>query len=109
MDPGSRSGEVAASSVPAAPATSRTLWTRASLVWMLIVLAETGSGWVREVFIAPQIGALRARQLGVLVGSVMILLITWACARWMNLRNARAVWQVGAFWVALIVVFELAA
>ena len=45
-------------------------WLRASLVWMLIMLAETGHGMVREVFIAPVIGGLRARQLGVLVGCI---------------------------------------
>ena len=31
-------------------------WLRAALVWMLFMLAETGSGMVREVFIAPVIG-----------------------------------------------------
>ena len=36
-------------------------WMRAALVWMLFMLAETGSGMVREVFIAPVIGALRAQ------------------------------------------------
>ena len=52
---------------------------RAALVWMLFMLAETGSGMVREVFIAPVLGALRARQL-----------------------------TVGAFWVILTLAFEFA-
>jgi hypothetical protein len=47
-------------------------WLRAALVWMLIMLAETGNGVIREVFIAPVIGAMRARQLGVLIGCILI-------------------------------------
>ncbi len=42
---------------------------RVVAVWMLIMLAETAHGAVREVFIAPVLGGLRARQLGVLIGS----------------------------------------
>jgi len=83
-------------------------WLRAALVWMLIMLAETGSGMVREVFIAPVIGGLRARQLGVLVGCILIFVIAWLTARWMNARTLRDQLAVGAFWVALTLLFEAA-
>ena len=83
-------------------------WYRAALVWMLIMLAETGHGVVREVFIAPVIGDLRARQLGVLVGCVIIFVIAWLTARWMGAGTRRAQFTVGAFWVALTLVFEIA-
>ena len=83
-------------------------WLRASLVWMLIMLAETGHGVVREVFIAPVIGAMRARQLGVLIGCVLIFIIAWLTARWMNVRTRREQLMVGAFWVGLTLVFEVA-
>lgn len=73
-----------------------------------MMLAETGHGAVREIFIAPGIGALRARQLGVLIGSLIVLLIAWACARWMSLPGRRAQFLVGGFWVVLTVAFELA-
>jgi hypothetical protein len=75
---------------------------------MLLMLAETGHGAVREVFIAPLIGALRARQLGVLVGSVIVLLVTLLCFRWLQARTRVAQLHTGAFWVVLTVVFELA-
>ena len=81
---------------------------RASLVWMLIMLAETGSGMVREVFIAPIIGGLRARQLGMLVGCILIFVIAWLTTRWMNARTLRDQLAVGAFWVVLTLVFEFA-
>lgn len=81
---------------------------RASLTWMLIILVETLHGMVREIFLAPTIGDLRARQLGVLVGSVLILAIAWLTARWLNARSARSQLLVGAYWVVLTLVFEFA-
>src|SRR5688500_18402346 len=96
MDTGSRGLEVAVS-VP---------WTRAALVWILIMLAETGHGVVRELFIAPVIGGLRARQLGVLVGCAIIFIIAWLTARWMKATTLRQQLTTGAFWVALTLAFE---
>ena len=83
-------------------------WLRASLVWMLIMLAETGHGVIREVFIAPVTGAMRARQLGVLIGCILIFVIAWLTARWMNVRTRREQLTAGAFWVGLTLVFEVA-
>ena len=83
------------------------MWMRASLVWMLMMLAETGHGVVREVFIAPAIGGLRARQLGVLVGCALIFVIAWLTARWMGASSRRQQFRVGAYWVILTLAFEL--
>ena len=84
------------------------MWTRAILVWMLIMVAETGHGLVREVFIAPVIGGLRARQLGILVGCVIIFVIAWLTARWMGATTSRQQFKVGALWVILTLLFEFA-
>jgi hypothetical protein len=84
------------------------MWLRATLVWMLIMLAETGHGVVREVFIAPAIGGLRARQLGVLVGCIIVFVIALLLARWMKAGSRRDQFRVGAYWVALTLVFEFA-
>ena len=83
-------------------------WLRVALVWMLIMLAETGHGVIREVFIAPVTGAMRARQLGVLIGCILIFVIAWLTARWMNVRTRREQLMVGAFWVGLTLIFEVA-
>ena len=61
-------------SVPVAPDGDAVPWMRVSLVWMLIMLVETAHGFVREIFIAPAIGGLRARQLGVALGALIVLL-----------------------------------
>jgi hypothetical protein len=84
------------------------MWLRATLVWMLIMLAETGHGVVRELFIAPLIGGLRARQLGVLVGCVIVFVIAWLLARWMKAGATRDQFRIGAYWVALTLAFEIA-
>ena len=102
MDTGSRSREVAT-----AGAGDGVPWTRAALVWMLLMLLETGQGILREVMIAPVIGSLRARQWGVLSGAVIVLAITFALSRWLKAATPRAQWMVGGFWVALTVTFEV--
>lgn len=81
---------------------------RASLTWMLIIVVETVHGLVREIFIAPVLGDLRARQLGVLVGCVLVFVIAWLTARWLGARSRRIQLQVGAFWVSMTLVFEFA-
>ena len=83
-------------------------WLRAALVWMLFMLAETGSGLVREVFIAPVLGDLRARQLGVLVSCIILFVIAWLTARWMGAGTRRQQLMVGGFWVLLTLIFEFA-
>lgn len=74
---------------------------------MLIVLAETAHGATREMFIAPVLGDLRARQLGVWVGSLIIFAIACATIRWLRLGSPRAQLQAGAIWVALTLAFEI--
>jgi hypothetical protein len=75
---------------------------------MLIILAETLHGLAREIFIAPVLGDLRARQVGVFIGCVLILLIAWPTARWVGARTTRTQLWVGAYWVALTLAFEFA-
>ena len=83
-------------------------WWRASLTWMLIMLAETLHGMARAIFIAPALGDLRARQLGVWVGCALIFAIAWLTARWLGARSRRTQLQVGAFWLVLTLAFEFA-
>jgi hypothetical protein len=97
MDPGSRSDEVIASH-----------WRRATLAWMLIILAETVHGAIREIFIAPALGDLRARQLGVGVGCVIIFGIAWFAVRWIGARNRATLLGIGLMWVCLTLAFEMA-
>jgi hypothetical protein len=82
-------------------------WSRALLAWLLIVLAETAHGTLRQLFLAPAIGDLPARQVGVFVGSAIIFAIAWLTIRWIGARRAGELFAIGAVWVALIVAFEI--
>jgi hypothetical protein len=74
---------------------------------MLIMLVETVHAIVREVMLAPAIGDLRARQWGVLVGSILVLTIVCALSGWLRATTRRVRWMLGGYWVALTVVFEV--
>ncbi len=81
-------------------------WPKALAVWLLIVIAESIHGIIRQLFIAPVIGDLPARQIGVLIGSVIIFAIAWACIRWIGADSLGQQLRVGLLWVVLIAVFE---
>jgi hypothetical protein len=83
-------------------------WQRAALAWMLVMLLETVHGILRELFIAPVIGDLHARQAGVVVGSALVFAVAWLTSKWLDVRSRRALLLVGGLWVALTLVFELA-
>jgi hypothetical protein len=74
---------------------------------MLIILAETLHGIARAIFVAPILGDLRARQVGVPVGCLLILLIALLTTRWLGARTRAAQLWVGAAWVLLTLSFEM--
>lgn len=81
-------------------------WPKALATWLLIVVAESIHGTLRQLFIAPVLGDLPARQIGVLIGSAIIFAIAWLCIRWIGAKTFPEQFRVGLVWVALIVVFE---
>jgi hypothetical protein len=81
-------------------------WPRALATWLLIVIAESINGTVRQLFIAPTLGDLPARQVGLLIGSAIIFAISMACIRWIGARSFAEQFNVGLLWVVLIVIFE---
>jgi hypothetical protein len=81
-------------------------WPKALAVWLLIVIVESIHGIIRQLFIAPVIGDLPARQVGVLIGSAIIFAIAWACIRWTSARSFAEQLKVGLLWVVLIAIFE---
>jgi hypothetical protein len=84
------------------------IWRRALAVWLVIIVAETVHGILRQSFLTPVVGDLRARQIGVLIGSMIILMIALALERWLDARTTREQLGVGAAWVGLTLAFELA-
>jgi hypothetical protein len=83
------------------------LW-KAAVAWLVIVLAETLHGILRVVFVTPKLGDRRARQVGVLSGSVIILLLGWCMVPWIGPSSRQESLMTGALWVSLMLAFELA-
>lgn len=83
-------------------------WSRVGAAWLLIDVAETLHGVLRGLLLVPLLGDFPARQVGVAIGSLIVLAIAYATVRWMG---ARTLWQqvaVGLAWVVGIVAFEIA-
>jgi hypothetical protein len=88
------------------PSTLRLLM-RACAVWALIAVAKTLHGTILNLFLATVLGDHRARQFGVVVGSIMILVIAWFFIRWIGARSTAQLLAVGLVWLVLMLAFEI--
>ena len=79
---------------------------RALAAWLVLIVAESVHGTVRELWLKPYVGDLRARQICVLTGMLIILGVAYACIHWIRAETPRALWLVGLLWVALTLSFE---
>ena len=80
---------------------------RAFAVWLVIIAAETVHGILRGVLLVPTVDDLPARQIGVLVGSLMIFGVAYLFIRWIAARTTLQLLGVGLLWVVLTVLFEI--
>lgn len=80
---------------------------RAIAAWLVLIAAESVHGTLRELWLKPYVGDLRARQVALLTGSVIVLGIAYAFLPWIRAEARRARWLVGVWWVGLTVAFEL--
>ena len=81
---------------------------RAFAVWLVMMAAETAHGVLRGLLLVPQVADLPARQIGVPIGSILILVIAWLFIRWVGADTTARLLTVGVVWVALTVLFEVA-
>ncbi len=87
---------------------SQAYWLRAVGLWLVLMAAETLQGLWRVKVLALWIGDEFARDVGVFTGSLIILLITFACIDWIPARDSRTLLRVGWTWVVLTIGYELA-
>jgi hypothetical protein len=80
---------------------------RTLLVWLLIILLETVLGTMRTLFVEPQLGALKSRQLAIIPSLIMIFIVTWFCLPWIGAPDLRQLVAVGVVWVTLTLGFEI--
>jgi hypothetical protein len=79
---------------------------RAFLVWLLMMAIETIHGLLRNRFLVPFIGDVGAHQIGVLIGSALILAIAILLIGWIHPTSERALLTIGALWLVLTLAFE---
>ena len=84
-------------------------WGRALLVWLLMAIVEIAHGALRTAWLVPIVGDWRARQIGAVVGSILIVIVAVATIRWLGARSLRALCGVGLLWLTLMLTFEVAA
>jgi len=87
---------------------SQAYWLRAVGLWLLLMAAETLHGLWRVKVLAVWIGYEFASDVAVFAGSLIILLITFACIDWIPARDTRTLLLVGSTWVVLTIGYELA-
>jgi hypothetical protein len=79
---------------------------RALVVWMLMMAIETIHGVLRNRFLVPVIGDVGSRQIGVLIGSVLILGIAILLIGWIHPTSERSLLAIGVLWLSLTLAFE---
>ena len=85
----------------------KNFWLRAIAVWLLIAVIESVHGTLRMLLIVPAIGDAPARQLGFVIGAVLILIIAWLTAPWLSAQTRAQQWLVGVLWMVLMFAFEV--
>lgn len=88
------------------PAFNVPMIVRAILIWLLLMTAETAQGALRRVLTNPDV-EFAVRQVGVVVGVLVIFAITGLSFPWMRIRSARDALAVGVLWASLTVLFEI--
>lgn len=79
---------------------------RALAVWILLLVLAVLNGGLRESWLVPALGPLRAHQAGTLLLSTFILAATRATSGWIGIDGAREAIGVGALWLGLTLAFE---
>lgn len=80
---------------------------RAFAIWLALVATESVHGVWRRLVLEPRLGDLRARQVSVFSGALLIVLVFWFTLKWVGPQPARRWWQLGLLWLSLTLAFEL--
>jgi len=82
-------------------------WGRVIVVWIGLAVAMIVQGTVRELLVAPTLGALRAHQLSCLTGSLIVILGSALTLGWLGaVRNVPLQLRIGGAWLTFTIVFE---
>ena len=82
------------------------MMSRALVVWLLMMAVETIHGLLRNRFLVPVIGDVGSGQIGVLIGSALILGVAILTIGWIHPNSERSLLAIGAMWLVLTLTFE---
>jgi hypothetical protein len=85
------------------------MMSRTIAVWFLLLLAAVLNGGVREKWIIPRVGQAQGHLISTLMLAMLVLLIAWLTARWLNPRTPSDAFAVGLLWLGLTLAFEFLA
>lgn len=83
------------------------MYLRSLIVWVIMIAAETVHGILRRLFLLPIAGEMRSNQIGVFVGSAIVLIIVWFFCDWIKADTFSARLKIGVLWCLLTFGFEL--
>jgi hypothetical protein len=84
------------------------VFLRGIVIWLVLMMAESLHGTARTLWLAPYIGDLRARQISLFTGSLLILIIATLLIRWLKASRVSQLLGVGVMWMLLTIGFEIA-
>lgn len=79
---------------------------RALLAWLALIAVESVHGVLRNLLLVPTVGDLRSRQIGVVIGSALVLGTALVFTRWIRPPSVRATLWIGVLWLLLTLAFE---
>jgi hypothetical protein len=62
---------------------------------------------MRRLVLEPRLGDLLARQVSVLTGAVLIVIVFWFTLRWVGPQPNRRWWGMGLLWLTMTLAFEI--
>lgn len=80
-------------------------WGRSIVMWWVMLVAIVALGALRQAWLEPAVGELRAHQIGTLAACALVLALCAVFVRWAALDADDAL-RVGVFWLALCLLFE---
>jgi hypothetical protein len=82
------------------------MFTRALVIWFVLLVVAVCNGALREAVIVPRTGSAAGRGISTLLLSAAILVLAWVSVPWIEPTRASDALLVGALWVALTLAFE---
>jgi hypothetical protein len=79
---------------------------RGFVTWLLIIIAESVHGALRQILLAPLVGDFPARRIAFFIGLLLIFLITLYFIRWIAAPSVKSLFLTGLMWLILTVMFE---